>query len=414
VLAMIDTGNDTRPSGIVMSHKFVKELGLPMIPVPAARVNTASEGSSMTVVGRVKVVKMFLAGEYVVENVLVLEGLSHSVNIGLKFLQSNYATIKLSPRTLTLELGAAKLDLVSRTQASNRKSMKKASNTRRTSGPRAESDVVREREPVVSEPETATPSIKSVEREPERATPRSVSQPGGTVPSDGVLLESVGTESISNQEYPRLIIDSIDHENNIKIDKNSKYIVDENDICINDENLKELKNNIIVDDHVTSVDVNPVGELLQVSKSQRLKSEKRVRLKSEKKAKVEEENLARLEKCRRREEARLDRCNNSPPDIDFNDVDIVKNSKPPKRVLVNNLTFPSKVQSEYRCKIVGNKKHKRRYFYKINPSFSDLVRVEMILEHSVTPTSAPTLHSTLVPPTCWSLWNSSSRAREVA
>jgi len=71
VLAMIDTGNDTRPSGIVMSHKFVKELGLPMIPVPAARVNTASEGSSMTVVGRVKVVKMFLAGEYVVENVLV-------------------------------------------------------------------------------------------------------------------------------------------------------------------------------------------------------------------------------------------------------------------------------------------------------------------------------------------------------
>ena len=280
VLAMIDTGNDTRPSGIVMSHTFVKELGLPMIPVPAARVNTASEGSSMTVVGRVKFVKMFLAGEYVVENVLVLEGLSHSVNIGLKFLQSNYATIKLSPRAVILEMGGVKLDLVSRTQASNRKFMKKASNTRRTSGPRAESDVVREREPVVSEPETATPSIKSVEREPERATPRSVSQPGGTVPSDGVLLESVGTESISNQEYPRLIIDSIDHENNIKIDKNSKYIVDENDICINDENLKELKNNIVVDNHVTSVDVNPVGELLQVSKSQRLKSEKRVRLKS--------------------------------------------------------------------------------------------------------------------------------------
>jgi hypothetical protein len=62
--------------------------------------------------------------------------------IGLKFLQDNYATIKLSPRTVTLEMGGAKLDLVSRTQASNRKSMKKASNTRRTSGPRAESDVV--------------------------------------------------------------------------------------------------------------------------------------------------------------------------------------------------------------------------------------------------------------------------------
>ncbi len=159
-----------------MSHTFVKALGLPMIPVPAARVNTASEGSSMTVVGRVKFVKLFLAGEYVVENVLVLEGLSHSVNIGLKFLHENYATIKLSPGAVTLEMGGAKIDLVSRTQASSRKSMKKASNTRRTSGPRAESDVVREREPVVSEPETATPSIKSVEREPERATPRSVNR----------------------------------------------------------------------------------------------------------------------------------------------------------------------------------------------------------------------------------------------
>ena len=92
---MIDNGNDTRPSGIVMSHTFVKALGLPMIPLPAARVNTASEGSSMTVVGRVKFVKLFLAGEYVVENVLVLEGLSH-----------------------------AKIDLVSRTQAGSRKSMK--------------------------------------------------------------------------------------------------------------------------------------------------------------------------------------------------------------------------------------------------------------------------------------------------
>ena len=169
-----------------------------MIPVPAARVNMASKGSSMTVVGRVKFVKMFLASEYVVENVLILEGLSHSVNIGLRFLQQNYATIHLTPRTVTLEMGGAKIDLVSRTHASGNKSMKKASNTRRASGPRAKSDVVGERESVVSEPETATPSIKSVESEPERATPRSVNQPGGTVPSNGVLLEPVGTESISN------------------------------------------------------------------------------------------------------------------------------------------------------------------------------------------------------------------------
>ena len=159
---------------------------------------------------------------------------------------------------------------------------------------------------------------------------------------------------------------------------------------MNDESLKELKDNIIVDNHGTNVEMNHMGELLQVSKSQRLKSEKRVRLKLEKKAKFKEENMARLEKCWRREEARSDKCNSSPPDIDFNDVNTFKNSKSPKRVLVNKLAFPSKVQSEYRCKIVDNKKHKRR--------LCDLVRVEMILEHIVTPTSAPTLHSTLVPP----------------
>jgi len=43
-----------------------------------------------------------------------------------------------------------------------------------------------------------------------------------------------------------LIIDSIDYENNIKIAKDSKHVVDENDICINDESLKELKNNIML------------------------------------------------------------------------------------------------------------------------------------------------------------------------
>ena len=93
----------------------------------------------MTVVGRVKFVKMFLAGKYVMENVLVLEGLSHSVNIGLRFLQQNYATIDLTPRTVTLEMGGAKIDLVSRTNASGNK---KATNTISTIGPRAKLDLV--------------------------------------------------------------------------------------------------------------------------------------------------------------------------------------------------------------------------------------------------------------------------------
>jgi len=57
--------------------------------------------------------------------------------------------------------------------------------------------------------------------------------------------------------------------------------------------------------------------------------------------------MVRLEKCRRRKEARLDRCNNSPPEIEIDVVKVSKNIKSPKRVLVKNLDFPFKVQSEY-------------------------------------------------------------------
>ena len=105
VSAMIDTGNDTRPDGVVMSLEFVKALGLEMVPVAPTRVNTASKGASMTVVRRVKDVRMVLKEEYIVHSVLVLEGLSHPVNIGLKFLQQNYATISLTPESVTLQLG---------------------------------------------------------------------------------------------------------------------------------------------------------------------------------------------------------------------------------------------------------------------------------------------------------------------
>ncbi len=112
VLAMIDTGNDTRPSGVVLSKTFVEELGLTVIPVPHTRVNTASRGASMTVVGQVKNVRMFLLNEYLVESILVLEGLSHPVNIGLKFLQKNYAIMYLSPEKVTLEMGQVQVDLV--------------------------------------------------------------------------------------------------------------------------------------------------------------------------------------------------------------------------------------------------------------------------------------------------------------
>ena len=83
-----------------------------MIPVPHTGVNTASRGASMTVVGQVKNVKMFLLNEYLVESILVLEGLSHPVNIGLKFLQKNYAVIYLTPEKVTLEMGQVQVELV--------------------------------------------------------------------------------------------------------------------------------------------------------------------------------------------------------------------------------------------------------------------------------------------------------------
>ncbi len=56
----------------------------------------------MTVVGRVKDVRIVLMDEYIVHSVLVLEGLSHPVNIGLKFLQEHYATICLTPESVII------------------------------------------------------------------------------------------------------------------------------------------------------------------------------------------------------------------------------------------------------------------------------------------------------------------------
>ncbi len=51
----------------------------------------------MAVMERVKNVRIVLKEEYIVHSVLVLEGLSHPVNIGLQFLYQHYATI-FSPR----------------------------------------------------------------------------------------------------------------------------------------------------------------------------------------------------------------------------------------------------------------------------------------------------------------------------
>ena len=80
----------------------------------------------------------------------------------------------------------------------------------------------------------------------------------------------------------------------------------------------------IVDNLVTSPDMNVVGELLPVTRSHQQRLEAKACIKAEKKAKVEEEKVARLERCRIHEEekeAKLDKCNNSPPDIGHDDIE---------------------------------------------------------------------------------------------
>ena len=147
VSAMIDTGNDTRPDGVVMSLEFIKDLGLEMIPVTPTRVNTASKKASMTVVGRVKDVRIVLMDEYIVHSVLVLEGLSHPVNIGLEFLQQHYATICLTPESVTLQLGDTdtKMNLV------KKNSVRK---------PRQELDLIQKRGVGQEAAVTRTPNVK--------------------------------------------------------------------------------------------------------------------------------------------------------------------------------------------------------------------------------------------------------------
>ncbi len=423
VSAMIDTGNDTRPDGVVMSLEFIKDLGLEMIPVTPTRVNTASKKASMTVVGRVKDVRIVLMDEYIVHSVLVLEGLSHPVNIGLEFLQQHYATICLTPESVTLQLGDTdtkmnlvkknsvrkprqELDLIQKRGVGQEAAVTRTPNVKEASGPdikkasrlvkkkalslvkkalgqEGDSDLVQRRAP-----------ISTVESASGEGAPSSVSKSRESEPRMRDPEKAVGQDEDSDlvqrrasniKEY--LLIDPT-----LKVDTN---VVDQVEIIVNNDVVNDLNSNIdIVDNIVTSLDVNVVGELLPVSRSHQRRLEAKACIKAEKKAKVEKEKLARLDRCRIREEekeAKLDKCNNSPPDIGHDDIESPKSIKSPKRVLLKELDFPSKFSSKYRCKIVGRKKHKKRYFYKINPS-SNLVRVEMIA------TLAPTLHSTLIPP----------------
>ena len=97
------------------------------------------------------------------------------------------------------------------------------------------------------------------------------------------------------------------------------------------------------------------------------------------------------------EDKLLKNLNIDKVDVGHDDSKSPKLSNVPKRVVLKELDFPSQIQTKYRCKVVGRKKHKKRYFYKIKPS-SNLVRVEMISELSATPFPAPTLLSTVIPP----------------
>ena len=121
ILAMIDTGNDTRPAGLVISHDLYRELKLDMIAVTPRRVNTAAKGASMAMVGYISELVLSIGGPdqtFRVRGVPVLEGLSHPLNVGLVFLQQQSAVISMTPEAVSLQFGGNKskpIKLVART-----------------------------------------------------------------------------------------------------------------------------------------------------------------------------------------------------------------------------------------------------------------------------------------------------------
>ena len=95
--------------------------------------------------------------EYLVESILVLEGLSHPVNIGLRFLQKHYAVMYLTPERVTLEMGQVQVDLVKKGVSS--KGIK-----RRAAGPGSRVGSVQTREAVESVP-SSTSQPNSTEKD---------------------------------------------------------------------------------------------------------------------------------------------------------------------------------------------------------------------------------------------------------
>ena len=74
---MIDTGNDTRPAGLVISKDMYLELKLAMVPVKPRRVNTAARGASMAMLGYIQELVLSVGGTdqtFRVEGVPVLDG----------------------------------------------------------------------------------------------------------------------------------------------------------------------------------------------------------------------------------------------------------------------------------------------------------------------------------------------------
>jgi len=63
ILVMIDTGNDTRPAGLVISKDLYLELKLDMVSVKPRRVNTAAKGASMAMLGYIPELVLSIGGK---------------------------------------------------------------------------------------------------------------------------------------------------------------------------------------------------------------------------------------------------------------------------------------------------------------------------------------------------------------
>ena len=94
-LILVDTGNTTQNN--IISEEFFLLTGLPLVQQEELMLGTANrEGGGLQVVGRVAELKLHLEGMKTPVSIQrwVVQGLSHPINLGMKFMQENGTSLQ--------------------------------------------------------------------------------------------------------------------------------------------------------------------------------------------------------------------------------------------------------------------------------------------------------------------------------